>query len=162
MYHKILPILVFTMALACQPVAVDKMRGTAVSGLLPLVQVVSSPEMCIPIVLTNASDVIIKYAVESDEKTLYHLDGTLRQHGEIVTKDFKSSDARSFNKNRTRSLSTQESAVLDFRLPYSHLDAGRYELHIVYEIQINSVHEQDYGLSAHKFEQTILINVVDK
>lgn len=111
----------------------------------------------IPFVLTNSTEEEVQYALAEGE--LYHLEGSLYRDGQLVKEGRVMYDQPPFQKQQVRRLKPKATVVLHYELPYVKVEPGRYELRLTYQIHPKSVDETEYGLTAMKLEQTILLDV---
>jgi len=132
--------------------------------LAPVLVVKARSPIRIPVALTNPTKDELTYAVDAVDTGatgLYQLDGTLYRDGREV-KQRVMYDAPLFQKHQIRRLKPGAAVVLDFRLPYTDIKPGRYELRLIYEVYPKSVDVTEHGLTAMKLEQTILLDVRDE
>jgi hypothetical protein len=137
--------------------------GLPTARLATLLVVKGGSSVRIPFALTNPTEEEIVYAVE-DGTGLYHLDSWsgLYRDGQLVKEGRVIIEHPPFQKHQIRRLKPKETVVLHYKLPNNDLKPGPYELRLIYDIPPKSVMETEFGLTAMKLEQMILLEVRDE
>ncbi len=132
--------------------------GLPDAKLAAVVTVKSGASITVQIGFTNPSENLVIYGLTRGVG-LYLLDGTLYREGEKILPNIPKGKLAPFDKEAVRELKPGQSVVLNYRLPYTNLDPGVYELRLIYEIPPKSSYVADFGFTPMKLEQTILLTV---
>jgi len=130
--------------------------------LAPVLVVNARSPIHVPVALTNSTKDELTYAVDAkhaDEAELYNLQGSLYRDGRLVKEERVMYDEPQFQMNQVRRLKPGAAVTLHYRLPYTKVKPGRYELRLIYQIHPKSGDETKHGLTAIKLEQTMILDV---
>jgi hypothetical protein len=127
------------------------------AAVVAFVTVKGTSDINVPVAFTNPSEAIVRYPWIRGSLGFLH--GVLYQDGKRVKANIVRRDAPPFTKDQVKELKPGETVTFQYRLPYSEVKPGRYELRLVYEIPPKSVLETEDGLTATKLEQTIILDV---
>ncbi len=130
--------------------------------LAPIQVVPARAPYRVPVAFTNPTANELTYAVDANGTGLYQLGCSLYRDGQEVKEGWITYDEPLFQMSQVRRLKPGAAVTLQYKLPYSTVKPGRYELRLIYQIHPKSGDVTKHGLTAMKLEQTLILDIRDE